>query len=86
MGTCWPCATATLAWLVEADLGVLDGVPDSAAALSTIDTPEDRFGWLYSMWEGKPGQFFLSWEAVGHGFNHLGELITLRNRLGFSRF
>jgi len=77
---------ATIAWLAEADLGVLDGVPDSAAALSTIDTPEDRFGWLYSMWEGKPGHFFLSWEAVGHGFNHLGELITLRNRLGFSRF
>ncbi len=77
---------STLEWVSTDDLAVLDTVPDSTAALERISTPDDRFDWLYSMWDGKPGHFFLSWEALGHGFNHLGELITLRNRLGFSRF
>tara|TARA_B100000315_G_scaffold19194_2_gene16930 strand:- start:5135 stop:5701 length:567 start_codon:yes stop_codon:yes gene_type:complete len=77
---------STLGWVSTGDLTVLDTVPDSTAALARIDTPEDRFDWLYSMWNEKPAHFFLAWEALGHGFNHLGELITLRNRLGFSRF
>ncbi|HJL89535.1 MAG TPA: hypothetical protein QF905_04285 [Acidimicrobiales bacterium] len=77
---------STLGWVSTGDLTVLDTVPDSTAALERIGTPEDRFDWLYSMWNEKPAHFFLAWEALGHGFNHLGELITLRNRLGFSRF
>ncbi len=77
---------STLEWVSGDDLAVLDTVPDSTAALERIGTPDDRFDWLYSMWDGKPAHFFLAWEALGHGFNHLGELITLRNRLGFSRF
>ena len=76
----------TTGWMDGGDLGVLDSVPDSAAALERIGTPSDRFDWLYDMWDGKPGSFFLAWEAVGHGYNHLGELISLRNRLGLSPF
>ena len=76
----------TAAWVADGDLSVLDTTPDSAAALRAIGTPEDRFDWLYGMWTGKPGHWFLSWEAVGHGYNHLGELISIRNRMGLSPF
>ena len=76
----------TRAWAADADVSVLDSVPDSAAALRRIGTPIDRFDWLYGMWEGKPAPFFLSWEAVGHGYSHLGELTSIRNRMGLSPF
>lgn len=33
-----------------------------------------------------PVEFHLRWEAVGHGYNHLGELISIRNRMGLSPF
>jgi hypothetical protein len=73
-------------WIAADGPPDLDAVPDSAAALTRLGTPRDRFGWLYSMWDAKPAHFFLSWEALGHGYNHLGELISIRNRLGLSPF
>ena len=76
----------TVEWLGSADLGSLEQVPDTDTALSELGVPEDRFDWLYNMWRGRPGEFFLSWEAVGHGYNHLGELISIRNRMGLSPF
>ena len=77
---------STAAWLEEHGLPPLDDRPDTAAALASIGTPEDRFDWLYSMWDGKPAAWFLQWSAVGHGLNHLGELISIRNRMGLSPF
>ncbi|MFQ5558513.1 MAG: hypothetical protein ACE5GB_13535 [Acidimicrobiales bacterium] len=76
----------TRSWVAGHDLAGLDAVPDSEAALHRIGAPPDRFDWLYTMWSGKPASFFLAWEAIGHGYNHLGELVTLRNRLGLSPF
>ncbi len=76
----------TRSWIADGDLAVLDTIPDSAAALEQIGTPADRFDWLYGMWEGKPATFFLAWEALGHGYNHLGELTSIRNRMGLSPF
>lgn len=77
---------STAGWLDESGLPPMDHRPDTAAALAAIGTPEDRFDWLYSMWDGKPSAWFLQWSAVGHGFNHLGELVSIRNRLGLSPF
>jgi hypothetical protein len=77
---------ATVMWLAERGVPDLAVIPDSHRALSRLGTPTDRFDWLYSMWDGKPAQFFLSWEAVGHGFVHLGELTAIRNRMGLSPF
>ena len=77
---------ATIAWLDTAELGDLRAVPDSDAALAAGGVPEERFDWLYAVWSGKPRAFFLSWQAVGHGYNHLGELISIRNRMGLSPF
>jgi hypothetical protein len=76
----------TVDWLERGDLPDLTSTPDSHRALRSIGTPEDRFDWLYGMWADKPAQFFLSWEAVAHGYNHLGELISIRNRMGLSPF
>jgi hypothetical protein len=76
----------TIEWLGAETLPDLEQIPDSAAALQGLGTPEDRFGWLFSMWNDKPAQFYLQWEAVGHGYNHLGELISIRNRMGLSPF
>jgi hypothetical protein len=78
---------ATGTWVEESTaLPELDAVPYSAIALQRLGTPEDRFGWLYSMWDGRPGAFFLSWEAIGHGVTHTGELVSIRNRMGLSPF
>ena len=77
---------ATTDWLHEQGLPTMDERPDTASALAAIGTPEDRFDWLYSMWDGKPAAWFLQWSAVGHGLNHLGELISIRNRMGLSPF
>ncbi|MCY4068183.1 MAG: hypothetical protein OXE79_03605 [Acidimicrobiaceae bacterium] len=77
---------STAAWLDEHGLPEMDSRPDTASALQAIGAPEDRFDWLYSMWDGKPAAWFLQWSAVGHGYNHLGELVSIRNRMGFNPF
>ena len=77
---------STADWLTEHGLPPMDEQPATAPALAAIGTPEDRFDWLYSMWDGKPTAWFLQWSAVGHGINHLGELVSIRNRLGLSAF
>jgi hypothetical protein len=38
------------------------------------------------MWDGKPTAWFVQWEAVGHVQGHLGEMISVRSRLGLSPF
>jgi hypothetical protein len=38
------------------------------------------------MWDGKPVSFHVSWETVGHGFNHLGEMVHLRNQMGLGGY
>ena len=76
----------TAGWLEEDGLPAMDERPPTAGALEAIGTPADRFDWLYAMWDGKPASWFLQWSAVGHGFNHLGELVSIRNRMGLSPF
>lgn len=68
------------------DIGDLARVPASADALSAAGVPSDRFDWLYSMWADQPLSFFVQWVAVGHGYNHLGELTSIRNRMGLNPF
>ena len=64
----------------------LDEVPAAADALAALGTPAEDFGWLYGMWDGKPRQWFLSWEGHAHVVTHTGELVSLRNRMGLSPF
>jgi hypothetical protein len=77
---------ASMAWLTTSALPDLAAVPDSARALAALGAPTDRFDWLYKLWRDKPVSFFLRWEAIGHGYNHLGELTSIRNRMGLRSF
>ena len=62
-------------------------MPDAAKGLGEIaGIDESAVPWLYKMWDGKPASFFVSWEDIGHGLNHLGEMVSVRNRLGLSPF
>ena len=76
----------TGAWLQSADLGSFDEVPDAGATLRERGVTDDGFPWLHAMWADKPVAFFVRWEAIGHSLNHVGEMVSVRNRLGFSPF
>ncbi len=78
--------TGAREWAAGADLSVLDSVPDSAAGLARAGVPRDSYPWLYNMWDAKPGSFYLRWETIGHGITHLGEMVSIRNRMGLSPF
>jgi len=77
---------ATSSWLDGVDIATLDARPDAAAALSTTGVDEAAVPWLYAMWAGKPATWFVQWEAIGHRVNHVGEMVSVRNRLGLSPF
>lgn len=77
----------TIEWIgSDAPLDDLEGVPASTDALAAIGTPTDDFDWIYSMWDGKPRHWFLSWEGHAHLVTHTGELVSIRNRMGLSPF
>lgn len=77
------------AW-IEAAPGVtfaeLEAPADGPGALTRIGVAEAEAPWLHRMWAGQPASFFLRWEAIGHRLNHLGEMVSVRNRLGLSPF
>ncbi len=79
-------ATRTASWLSEVDLATLETVPDAGAALASAGIGEAELSWLYAMWEAKPVSFFVRWEDVGHGVTHVGEMVSIRNRMGLSPF
>ena len=69
------------------DVDALDAVPDAAKGLGELaGVYEGKAPWLFRMWDGKPASFFVSWEDIGHGLNHLGEMVSVRNRMGLSPF
>ncbi len=75
------------ALLTQLDVDALDAVPDSAKGLGELAGVEENAApWLFRMWEGKPASFFVAWEDIGHGLNHLGEMVSVRNRMGLSPF
>ena len=76
----------TTAWLGTVTADELDRVPDAAAGLARAAVPESDYPWLHRMWAGKPVSFFASWESLGHCYNHLGEMVHLRNEMGLGGF
>jgi hypothetical protein len=78
---------ATSAWLADLGSMALDPPPgtglrlESKAGLST-----DEVGWLHRMWTDKPVWWLLQWPVIGHGHAHVGEAISVRNRMGLSPF
>lgn len=74
-------------WISNLSSLALDSVPDAPwrlerkAAVAPHDVP-----WLFSMWIDKPVAWFVQWECIGHCHTHLGEMTSVRNRLGLSPF
>jgi hypothetical protein len=78
---------ATRRWLQRLSLMAMSTVPDTGRRL-TLKAQLDpgEVGWLYSMWNGRTVDWFVQWPVLGHGQSHVGEAISVRNRLGLSPF
>jgi hypothetical protein len=77
---------ATAGHLATLDLALLDTTAGGPAGLAAAGVEETDVPWLYRMWDGKPAAWFVQWEAIGHRVNHVGEMVSVRNRLGLSPF
>src|SRR5690606_32200363 len=75
-------------WIESAplDAWAVDVPADGPAGLARAGIAEADAPWLYRMWAGQPASFFVQWEAIGHHLNHIGEMVSVRNRLGLSPF
>jgi hypothetical protein len=79
--------SASRRWLQRLSLMAMSTVPDTARRLTTkAHLDPDEVGWLYSMWQGRTVDWFVQWPMLGHGQSHIGEMISVRNRLGLSPF
>lgn len=77
----------TAAWLATLSGVELDRADAGGpAGLARAGIPEADVPWLHRMWDAKPAAWFVQWEAIGHRVNHLGEMVSVRNRLGLSPF
>ncbi len=78
---------ATAAWIDTMSVLALDSVPESSERLARLaGVGRDDVPWLHAMWDGKPVSWLVQWECIGHGHTHLGEMVSVRNRLGLSPF
>jgi hypothetical protein len=74
-------------WLATVDDRSLDDVPPSGIRIEELaDVRAAAVPWLHAMWHGKSVGWFVRWESIGHRQGHLGEMISIRNRLGLSPF
>ncbi len=74
-------------WLEAVDTALLDDTPPAGERIEALGgVTEDSVPWLHAMWRGKPAGWFVRWEAIGHRQNHIGEMISVRGRLGLSPF
>jgi hypothetical protein len=78
---------ATDAWVRGVDMGVLDDEPAGVSRLGELaGVAQQDVPWLYSIWAGKSIGWFVQWEAIGHRQGHLGEMTSVRSRLGLNPF
>ncbi len=78
---------ATATWLEDVGSMALDTIPDTSRRLSgKADLAIDDVGWLHRMWADKPVWWLVQWPVIGHGHAHVGEAISVRNRMGLSPF
>jgi hypothetical protein len=80
-------ADETAAWLASVDLAVLDTVPSAGERIEQLaGVTAEAVPWLHGMWTGQDVGWFVRWEAIGHRHGHLGEMVSVRSRLGLSPF
>jgi hypothetical protein len=61
-------------------VAVLAGKPDIDERLGAVG---DTAAWVYDLWRGQEGSFFLRWVALGHGYWHAGEAASVAGALGY---
>jgi hypothetical protein len=77
----------TLAWVGHTGSLALDTVPPTSHRLTTLAHVDvDRFDWLHRMWADRPVAWLVQWPVIGHGNAHIGEMVSIRNRMGLSPF
>jgi hypothetical protein len=77
---------STVVHLATLDTDAITTIVDGAVGLAAAGVTDAAVPWLYRIWEDRPAAWFLQWEAIGHRVNHLGEMVSVRNRLGLSPF
>ena len=78
---------ATASWLDDIGSMALDTIPDTTRRLAgKASLSVDEVPWLHRMWVDKPVWWLLQWPVIGHGHAHVGEAISVRNRMGLSPF
>lgn len=82
---------ATQAWLAETPSDAIDTVvdmrPNVARRLDTLaGVTQEDVPWLLRMWSEQPVSWLVMWPGIGHGHTHVGEAVSVRNRMGLSPF
>ena len=78
---------ATARLVAELRPDELDQIPPAGERLSGLGgVPHDQAPWLHAMWAGKPAAWFVQWEVIGHAQGHVGEMVSVRDRLGLRPF
>jgi DinB family protein len=73
--------------LAQLTTAELEARPPAGERLATVGgVGFDEAPWLYAMWDGKPAAWFVRWELIGHAQGHVGEMVSVRDRLGFRPF
>ena len=73
--------------LAELDVDELGTVADAAGRLADAGgVSREDAPWLHAMWSGKPAAWFVRWEVIGHAQGHVGEMVSVRDRLGYRPF
>jgi len=75
---------SALAQVTEEELEARPPAGERLAAVGGVEY--DDAPWLYAMWDGKPAAWFVRWELIGHAQGHVGEMISVRDRLGLRPF
>lgn len=74
-------------WLSRVASMALDTIPPTSRRLTVrAGITTDDAAWLHDMWKDKTVAWLVRWPIVGHGNAHVGEMISVRNRLGYSPF
>ena len=77
----------TKRWMSRLSAMAMESMPDVPRRLETKALlPRDEVPWLYDNWSGKTVNWFVQGPVLGHGHNHVGEAISVRNRMGLSPF
>ena len=78
---------ATATWLDRLSAMALESIPDTRRRLEHhAELDPGEVGWLFAMWDAKQVDWFVQWPVLGHGNAHVGEAISVRNRMGLSPF